>query len=124
MQFTKHSINWFRIPVRDVTKASAFYADVLGRPLRHVDFGGRPHAVFQAVGESAVTGALGEEPEHRGGPGVTIFLDVDAVKPAVERAVKAGGKVIQPVTDLGPIGTCARIEDLDGNVVGLHTGRA
>ncbi len=124
MQLIKHSINWFRIPVRDLTKASAFYAAVTGRPLKQVDFGGRPHAVFQAIGESAVSGALGEEAEPQTGRGVTIFLDVDAVTSALDRAVKAGAKVIQPATDLGPQGTCARIEDLDGNVVGLHTGKA
>jgi len=41
-----------------------------------------------------------------------------------DRAVAAGGKVVQPTTDLGPHGTIALIRDLDGNVVGIHTAKA
>jgi predicted enzyme related to lactoylglutathione lyase len=56
--------------------------------------------------------------------GVTIYLDVAAVQPAVDRAVAAGGKIVDPVTDIGPFGTIALIGDSDGNVVGVHTATA
>jgi uncharacterized protein len=121
MQTTKNSINWFEIPVRDIATAATFYGEVLGRPLKQESFGGIPHAVLAATGDAAVTGALIEDSARTAHGGVTIYLDVEAVQPAVDRAVKAGAKLVQPFTDLGPFGTCARIEDRDGNVVGLHT---
>ena len=41
--------------------------------------------------------------------------------PAVSRARStAGAKIVQPRTEIGPHGTIALIEDLDGNVIGLH----
>jgi predicted enzyme related to lactoylglutathione lyase len=125
MQNNKNAINWFEIPVRDLGKAASFYSAVIGRPLSQEVFGGVPHAMFAAGGEHAVTGALIEDPKREpGASGVTIYLDVSAVQPAVDRAVAAGGKVVQPFTDIGEHGTVARIADKDGNVIGLHAAKA
>ncbi|HUJ60304.1 MAG TPA: VOC family protein [Kofleriaceae bacterium] len=117
----KSSINWFEIPVRDLAASSAFYASVIGRPLKHEVFGGVPHAMFATEGEDAVTGALVQNPRRKAGAGVVIYLDVSGVADAVERATRAGARIIEPLTDIGPFGTIALIEDRDGNVVGLHT---
>jgi predicted enzyme related to lactoylglutathione lyase len=125
MQNIKHAINWFEIPVRDLAKSAGYYSAMLGRPLDQQVFGGIPHAMFAASGDHAVTGALIQDPKREpGASGVTIYLDVDAVQPAVDRAVQAGGKLVQPFTDLGPHGTIALVADRDGNVVGLHTPKA
>ena len=125
MQNIKHSINWFEIPVRNLANAAAFYGEVLGRPLTQEVFGGIPHAMFAASGDHAVTGALIQDAKREpGASGVTIYLDVAAVQPAVERAVKLGAKIVQPFTDLGVHGTCAQLADRDGNVVGIHAPKA
>jgi hypothetical protein len=125
MQNNKHAINWFEIPVRNLGKAASFYSTVIGRPLSQVEFGGIPHAMFATTGERSITGALVEDPKREPGlRGVTIYLDVAAVQPAVDRAVAAGGRLVQPFTDLGPYGTSALIADGDGNVVGLHATKA
>jgi len=44
----------------------------------------------------------------------------DGVARCLSRAVEAGAKVVQPRTEIGPHGAIALIEDLDGNVIGLH----
>ena len=50
-----------------------------------------------------------------------IYLHAtDGVSSCLSRAVEAGGKVVQPRTEIGPHGAIALIEDLDGNVIGLH----
>jgi predicted enzyme related to lactoylglutathione lyase len=117
-----NAINWFEIPVANLDRAAAFYTTVIGRPLKHEVFGGVPHAMFAtAETKTTVTGALIEDATRPRGAGVTIYLDVAGVQAAVERALAAGGKVIQPTTDIGPFGTIALIADLDGNVVGVHT---
>ena len=120
-----NAITWFEIPVRNLAKASSFYSSLVGRPLSQEVFGGIPHAMFAASGDHAVTGALIENPKREpGASGVTIYLAVAEVQAAADRAVAAGGKVVQPTTDLGPHGTIALIRDLDGNVVGIHTAKA
>ncbi len=121
----RNAVNWFEISVTDIHKAAAFYAVVTGHALEQVDFGGIPHAVF-AAGASGVHGALIQDPKRAPSAGGTvIYLDIaDGVERAIERAREAGGTIVQPATDLGPHGTCALISDRDGNLIGLHTGRA
>lgn len=121
----QNTLDWFEISVRDIQKAAAFYATVIGRPLDLSVVGGTPHAVFGAS-EHGVHGALIQDPKRPPAAGGTvIYLAVhDSVASAVERAREAGGTIVQPVTDLGPHGICALISDRDGNVVGLHAEKA
>jgi predicted enzyme related to lactoylglutathione lyase len=117
---SRNAVNWFEISVKDIRKAAAFYTTVTGHPLELTDFGGIPHAVF-AAGPAGVHGALIEDADRAPAPGGTvIYLDVEAVQAALDRAREAGGTIVQPLTDLGPHGTCALIADRDGNVIGLH----
>lgn len=116
-----NALNWFEIPVRDLQTSMAFYAKVTGQKLEVLD-AQIPHAIF-SPGPTGVHGALIVDPDRKPGVGGTvIYLDVpDGIAPALDRVKAAGGKIVQPLTDLGPHGTCALIEDRDGNVIGLHT---
>ena len=117
-------VNWFEIPVSDMAKATRLYEAMLDTKLALSDFGGVPHAVISNKDHSCVSGALVADPKRppkRGGSGTVIYLDAkDGVARAVSRALEAGAKVVQPVTAIDPHGTIALIEDLDGNVIGLH----
>ena len=119
-----NALNWFEIPVRDLQTSTAFYAKVTGQKLEVLSFGNIPHAVFGA-GPTGVHGALIEDPTRTpGATGTVIYLDVpDGIPAALERVRAAGGTIVQPATDLGAHGTCALIEDQDGNLIGLHTGK-
>jgi uncharacterized protein len=121
MTTTTNALNWFEIPVRDLPQAMTFYADVTGQKLELVN-PAIPHAIF-SPGPGGVHGALIVDPARTPGTtGTVIYLDVpDGIPAALERARAAGGKIVQPFTDLGEHGTCALIEDRDGNLVGLHT---
>ncbi|HEX4453821.1 MAG TPA: VOC family protein [Kofleriaceae bacterium] len=120
-----NAISWFEIPVTDMKRSAELYTRMIGRDLKLEDFGGVPHAVFTVSRtDVAVTGALVEDASRSRGAGVTIYLAVASVPAALDRAVAAGAKVVQPVTDIGPFGTIALLADLDGNVVGLHTEKA
>ena len=117
-----HSINWFEIPVTNLDKAAALYAATLGCELKREVIFGVPHAIFAAEGE-AVSGTLISDPARtpQRGVGTLVFLNArDGVPACLARAVAAGAKVVQPATDIGPFGTSAKIEDFDGNIVGLH----
>jgi predicted enzyme related to lactoylglutathione lyase len=121
-----NAINWFEIPVRDLDKATPFYAAVLGIELKRELFFGVPHAIFLAEG---VAGALIQDAQRAPAApqtgGSTLYLHAqDGVSACLARAIEAGGRVVRPLTAIGPFGTIALIADLDGNVVGLHAPAA
>lgn len=116
-------VNWFEIPVSNMTKAKALYEAMLDTKLEVSDFGGIPHAVISNSDHTCVSGALIVDPKRppKRGSGTVIYLNAaDGVDRCLSRALEAGAKVVQPVTSIGEHGTIALIEDLDGNVVGLH----
>lgn len=119
----KSIVNWFEIPVTDMQKARSLYEAMLDMKLPVSDFGGVPHAVLSNSDHSCTSGALISDPARPPvrGSGTVIYLHAtDGVSRCVARAVEAGAKVVQPRTEIGPHGAIALIEDLDGNVIGLH----
>jgi uncharacterized protein len=116
-----NTINWFEIPVRDLAKAKALYGAMLDAELQVTDAGGTPHAVFPHD-DSTVSGALVVDSKRQpGGRGSLVYLNApDGIARCLARGLEAGAKLVQPATSIGPDGTIAVIEDLDGNVVGLH----
>jgi hypothetical protein len=117
----KHAINWFEIPVRDIAKARDLYAAMLDLDLEVASEGELPMVVFPH-GPGTVSGMLVVDPRRKpGNTGTLIYLDArDGVQRCLARALEAGAKLVQPATPIGPHGTIAVIEDLDGNVIGLH----
>ncbi len=121
-----HTIHWFEIPTQDLSRAERFYEQMLGQKFRRESFGGMDLAIFVRDGEGSVTGALVRSENMRPGPaGTIVYLnarrDLDG---CVERAVRAGGRVILPQTDIGDPGFIALVADTEGNTVGLHTERS
>ncbi|MBN9696052.1 MAG: VOC family protein [Zoogloea sp.] len=116
-------INWFEIPVSDLTRAKAFYEETFQVTLRIEDMGDMQLAVFPYA-EPATGGALMACPEGRPGEhGVVIYLDggADLAQP-LARAVAAGGRVLMPKTAISPeIGHIALFADSEGNRIGLHS---
>lgn len=119
----KSIVNWFEIPVTDIEKARSLYEAMLDMKLPVSDFGGVPHAVLSNSNASCTSGALVSDPTRppKRGSGTVLYLHAtDGVARCLSRAVEAGAKVVQPRTEIGPHGAIALIEDLDGNVIGLH----
>ena len=119
-----NAINWFEIPSKNLDKAARFYETTLGVTLRREVFGGVPHAVFETDKSKPelVSGAVVDRAQNQpGAAGVVIYLNCpDGVPAALARATQAGGKQLMPTTSIGENGWIAIVEDLDGNVVGLH----
>lgn len=119
-----HSANtWFEILVADLTTSQRFYEALLDRPMRGTeDVGGDTMAVF-AHEKPGAGGCIVHRPAHAGGNGGTVvYLDcAPSVDAALARAQAAGGKVVVGRTLIAPgIGYFAQVQDLDGNLVGLH----
>ncbi|MDQ7954543.1 MAG: VOC family protein [Rhodocyclaceae bacterium] len=119
-----HSANtWFEIPVADLAKSQRFYETLLDRPMRGTeDFGGETMAVF-AHEKPGAGGCIVHRPAQAGGRGGTVvYLDcAPGVDAALARAQAAGGTVVVGRTLIAPgVGYFAQVQDLDGNLVGLH----
>jgi uncharacterized protein len=121
----EHTLNWFEIPVADLTRAILFYETLTGRSLRRESFGGPEEAmaVFQASGPDAVNGALVRGPDAvPSGAGSTVYLNAGPrIGDWLARVEAAGGRVATPRTALPPgMGYFAHIIDTEGNRIGLH----
>ena len=121
-----NAINWFEIPAAEFGRAVAFYRTVLEQPVVEREFQGVPHG-FLAADEAAVTGAIIARPVVAGGEprpgesGPVLYLNAaGAIEAILGRVEAAGGKVLTPVTPIGPQGHIALFLDSEGNRIGLH----
>ncbi len=115
----ENPVVWTEIPVRDLTAAHRFYETVLGLEMNRCTMDGFEMVDFKAASQSGVAGHLyvGEPAPKGSGPTVHLAIP-DRVEAALERAVAAGGKIASPVITIPP-GRFAKIEDPDGNSIGL-----
>ena len=115
---------WADIPVLDLERARAFYAQLLGSPVEYMP-GTTEVAILTSPGESdpmdvSADLAVGQStPSTTHGP--TIYLgsmgDIDGM---VARAVEAGGKILAEKTFMAGVGWIAYIQDSEGNRIGIH----
>jgi predicted enzyme related to lactoylglutathione lyase len=119
-----NAINWFEISVVNLDRATRFYGDVLGSPLRREVFGGTPIAVFSHTQPAGVGGCLMQHDGRRPSEdGPAVYLATKDLQGSLARLKEAGGELVQPYTDIGAQGVMALIRDTEGNVVGLHQPR-
>jgi hypothetical protein len=121
-QQSPHAITWFEIPTADLDRASRFWETVLGVTLKREHMAGQDLAIFTRPAEGAVAGALVRDERNRpAATGTRVYLDARGdLDGALERAARAGGKVVLPKTDIGGPGFIALVVDTEGNTVGLH----
>ncbi len=115
-------VNWFEIPVEDLSRAKSFYESVLSLELTDSELGPNKMAWFPM--EMGATGAAGTlikgdsyKPSHDGS---LVYLHVDKIDPTLEAISNSGGKTLMPRTDIGQHGFIAHFEDTEGNRVALH----
>ena len=117
-----NALNWFEIPVRDLDRAQAFYATLLGAPLRREQMGEQTLAVF-TYEEPGVGGCLlAGSPAQPSPQGTIVYLNAaPSLDAALARAEAAGGRIATPKVQLpGDMGAFAHIVDTEGNRIGLH----
>ncbi len=112
----ENAVVWSEIPVTDLDRARVFYAEVLQCEMRQDNSGPRP--IVDIVADSVAAHLYVGTPAPRG-TGVTLHLAVQGtVEDALTRTKSAGGTVILPIITI-PQGRFAKIQDLDGNSIGL-----
>jgi hypothetical protein len=113
---------WFEIPARDLDRAVKFYETVLDARLRRESMGPMQMAVFpseKAAPSGALVAADGYTPSAQG---TVVYLNLDDIRPALQRVPAAGGEVRVPRTPLPDgMGFFATLRDSEGNTVGLYS---
>src|SRR5262245_65853223 len=107
---------WFEIPSKDLERAVRFYEKVIGAALARDEMGPMKMAVFPHE-KPAPTGALvraeGYEPAAAGS---VVYLNLDDIRPALQRVAAAGGPVLLPLAELaGGMGGFGQDRDRDGD---------
>lgn len=115
-------VNWFEIPVNDLTRAKAFYESALGVEIAETEMGPNKMGWFpMEMGAAGSAGTLiqgdGYTPSH---DGTIVYLHVDSIDPALEKINSGGGKTLVPRMSIGEHGFIAHFEDTEGNRVALH----
>lgn len=114
---------WFEIPTANLERAIKFYETAFQVTLKRENIGGQL-AIFP--GDDSVTSGALVEPQPGYEPSATgpaIYLNGgDNLQHVLDRATKAGGKVLVEKTALPPgMGFFAHMQDSEGNRVGLHS---
>jgi predicted enzyme related to lactoylglutathione lyase len=125
MNANTNALNWFEIPVTDMTRAKHFYQVAFGIHLEDMNMPGMEMAGFPYEPQSGrVSGALVKSEYHKPSTdGVTIYLNANPdMTDVLQRIESLGGQIIMPKTQITPeIGYMAFLIDSEGNRVALHS---
>lgn len=106
------------IPVSDVAKATAFYADLFLWDINEIPgFEGYP--MWSAP--NGISGG-GLAPRSEGFTQPRSYVEVDSIDDTVAKAEASGGKVAMPKENITENSWWAVIVDPDGNHIGLFEG--
>lgn len=125
MDVTTNSLNWFEIPVTDMTRARHFYQVIFSIHMDEMEMMGMKMAMFPGVnGSGKASGALVQSENHiPSAEGTIVYLNANPdMNPVLERIGMEGGRIIMPKTAISPeIGYMAFFLDTEGNRVALHS---
>ena len=118
-------VGWFEIPVTDMDRAKTFYDTVFKVEIQIQDFGGVLMGWFPFVEDKiGISGSLVKQDSYTPSEdkGVLIYFSSVDVNDELRRIEAAGGKIIQPKTQISPeIGYMALFIDSEGNRIALHS---
>lgn len=115
-------VSYFEIPVRDLEHAIAFYAAVFGHAFERANVDGNAMAFFPyAQDRPGASGALAQGDSYLpGNSGARLYFTVQDIQATLDKAIRAGGRVLYPQTQVGAFGQVAEFEDPDGNCIAVH----
>ena len=113
-------VTWFEITGEDTAKLQKFYADVFDWKLSPPDPAMGNYSMLTAEGHG-IGGGIGGT---MGGPArVTIYVEVADPQAYLDKIIRAGGKIVMPVTTITPEVTIAMFTDPAGHTSGLLKSR-
>lgn len=118
----------FEIPADDVNRAQKFYKDLFDWDIQKA--GEMPYWMVKTVEtddnmmpkeSGAINGGMLKRDEENdpSGSKPVIVIDVPDAEEYCRKVEQAGGKIVLSARKVGDMGTYARVEDTEGNVIGL-----
>ena len=116
-------VNWFEIPVTDMTRARKFYSSVFGQELSEANMPGIEMAMFPWIqGAPNTAGCLIKSEFLQPSPNATaVYFMCNDVAETAKKIEENGGKIITPKYSLGDWGFAGHFLDSEGNRMGLHS---
>jgi uncharacterized protein len=103
---------WFELVTPDAKKAQAFYGEVLGWSAKAFPMGNASYDMIYA-GETMVGGYATPKSERQRAHWIS-YVSVEDVDQTAKAATAAGGKLIEPPSEIPTVGRTARIADPQG----------
>ncbi|WP_439029576.1 VOC family protein [Gordonia terrae] len=112
-------VAFFEITSHDPSRLTAFYRDLFDWTID--DSSGPDYSLVDTgAGDGAIAGGIGAVSEPAKAGGVAVYMHVDDLRAALDRAETLGGKELVGPTDLPDgFGRFAMFADPDGNSIGL-----
>jgi len=104
----------FEIGCRSTAKTGEFYSKLFDWQIKPQSAMASNIQITPGKGIDGHITALGHDPQNY----VTVYVEVDDIKAALEKAKALGGKTVVPAVPI-PTGHFAWFSDPDGNIVGL-----
>jgi uncharacterized protein len=116
-------VGWFDIHVSNLGRAKKFYETVFNLKMTDLPIEWGKQSLFPFSHESSnISGALVEKSAMPPGPNNTVvYFETEDCLTEEKRIEAAGGKVVQPKTNIGEFGFISIFIDTEGNTVGLHS---
>jgi uncharacterized protein len=113
--FANGKICYIEIPASDIERSVSFYQEVFGWNIRTRGDGSK--SFDDGVGQ--VSGAWRLDRKPMTDVGLLVYVMVDSVADTIDKVLKAGGTIVQPIGGDAPEIT-ARFADPAGNILGLY----
>ncbi|KAF3363330.1 Glyoxalase/bleomycin resistance protein/dioxygenase [Chlamydiales bacterium STE3] len=114
-------VGHFEVPADDLERAKKFYNTVFEwqiHPMPEADFH-HYHSAITTKREEAhgINGGLYKR--TRANEPTTIVVEVDSIEDYLKKVIKAGGSVVLEKQHVAESGFYARVQDTEGNLIGL-----
>lgn len=119
-----NALNWFEIPVTDLSRAKKFYETIFEIKMEEMVMPGMKYAMFPFDPmKGKIAGGLAQSPMHiPSASGAIIYLNANPdLQTVLNRIEAAGGKITMPKTPIGQNGFMAFFTDTEGNTTALHS---
>jgi uncharacterized protein len=111
-------ITHIEIPVSDMDRAAAFYADLFGWQIQSPP-GFDDYPMWQAPNQISGGGLVARADDFTQ---PRSFVEVDSIDDVLARAVEHGARVVMAKQPISETSWWATFEDPDGNHLGLYEG--
>jgi len=120
-----NKVVWFEIPFDESERAQKFYKDVFGWQINQFPEMDYYAAIttdtdpqtMEPKGPGAINGGLLKRDTTGKHP--VILIEVPSIDEHLKKIEQNGGKTAMPKVPVGNFGLYARIEDTEGNIIGL-----